>query len=423
MCSSDLRTALRRFPVTRESLLSYDVVIIGDIDLDYLSAGALAHLREFVAERGGGLILIAGSRFNPTAYRDTPLGELLPVELSPSDGAGRDVTERDVTEQRGAARERAMTKGYRPQLTVEGRTRAALRLSGSAEENARLWETLPPLYWLQQAGRRKPGAQVLAEHPQRRNGFGPLPVMVIQRFGAGQVLYHATDELWRWRERVEDRYYGRYWLQMVRYLSRSKLRGGARGMELVSDRSVYSQGESVELRLRVLDPTSRPREGVNPTVVVEGPRGRRESVTLTPQPQSPLIFSGRVSSLPAGRYHAWLSMPAGSDASPPVGGSEGSSLAAGEDVPSVDFRVEVPAGELRERAYQAAELVAAARKSRGTYYPFWEAERFLSEVPPGRTVPVSSEISLPLWNRWELLLLLTALLAAEWISRKRAGLV
>jgi hypothetical protein len=45
------------------------------------------------------------------------------------------------------------------------------------------------------------------------------------------------------------------------------------------------------------------------------------------------------------------------------------------------------------------------------------------EVPPGRTVPISSEMSLPLWNRWEFLLLLTALLAMEWISRKRAGLV
>ncbi len=417
------RTALRRFPVTRESLFSYDVVIIGDIDLDYLSAGAVEHLREFVAERGGGLILIAGPRFNPTAYAETPLGELLPVESSPSNGAGRNGAERRGGELGSTVPGGATTSGFRPRLTVEGRTRAALRLSGSAEENTRLWETLPPLYWLHKAGRRKPGAQVLAEHPTRRNGFGPLPVIVTQRFGAGQVLFHATDELWRWRERVEDRYYGRYWLQMVRYLSRSKLRGGAGGMELVTDRSVVPQGESVELRLRVLDPASRPAEGVLPEVVVEGPRGRRETVTLSPQPESPLIFSGRISSLPAGRYHAWLATPARGEAPATDGASDGSSAPVGEGVPSVDFRVEVPAGELRVRAFQAAELVSAARKSHGTYYPFWEAERFLSEVPPGQTVAVSSEISVPLWNRWELLMLLAALLAAEWISRKRAGLV
>ena len=92
-------------------------------------------------------------------------------------------------------------------------------------------------------------------------------------------------------------------------------------------------------------------------------------------------------------------------------------------VPCVRFQVEFPAGEMREPACDRAELVEAAQRSRGAYYPFWEAERFLSEVPPGRAVPISSEISIPLWNRWELLLLLTALLAAEWMTRKRAGLL
>lgn len=402
------RTAIPRFPVTREALLSYDVVILGDIDLKFLSAGALSNLREFVSDRGGGLIIVAGPQFNPAAYAETPLEELLPVEIA--EGT------------RNAA-EGAATSGFRPQLTVEGRTRAALRLSGSAEENRRLWETLPPLYWLSETGRLKPGAQVLAEHPTRRNGFGPLPVIVIQRFGAGQVLFHATDELWRWRERVEDRYFGRYWLQMVRYLSRSKLREGAQGMELASDRSVYPQGDTVELQLRVLDPASRPGDSVNPQVVVEGPRGSRQTVTLSPQPQSPLIFTGRISSLPTGRYHAWLSMPIGAGAVSEGGDSSSSPKEPTAAVPSADFRIEEAAGELRERTFQAAELIEAAQKSHGAYYPFWEAERFLLEVPPGRTVPISSEISIPLWNRWELLLLLTALLAAEWVSRKRAGLV
>ena len=46
------------------------------------------------------------------------------------------------------------------------------------------------------------------------------------------------------------------------------------------------------------------------------------------------------------------------------------------------------AGELQVQAFQAAELVEADEKSRGTYYPFWEAEKFLKEAPPGRGVPV-----------------------------------
>jgi hypothetical protein len=245
----------------------------------------------------------------------------------------------------------------------------------------------------------------------------------MQRFGAGQVLFHATDELWRWRERVEDRYYGRYWLQMVRYLSRSKLRGGARGLELTTNRSVYQQGESVELQLRALDPASKPREGIAPTVVVEGPRSLRETVTLSPVPQTPLLYSGRLSPLTAGRYHAWLSTPSANTPSTETGDAEDPSQADREAVPGADFHVEVSPGEMRVRAYQPAELVEAAERSHGTYYPFWEAEQFLSEVPQGRAVPISSENSFPLWNRWELLLLLSGLLAIEWILRKRSGLL
>lgn len=394
-------TGLPRFPVSRDVLFSYDVVIIGDIDLEYLSAGALAHLREFVAERGGGLILIAGPAFNPHSYRETPLSELLPVEPGSQETAA----------------ERSADIPFRPRPTVEGRTRAALRLTGSSDEQDRMWESLPPLFWLQETGRRKPGAQVLLEHPTLRNEWGPLPVVVSQRFGAGQVLFHATDELWRWRQRVEDRYYGRYWLQMIRYLSRSKLRGGDRGLELVSDRRVYSPGEAVELHLRILDPGSGFADGTTPQVVVEGPGGRRESVALAVQPLSPMLLMGRVSGLPAGRYHAWLSTPARRGISSDDPTEERSS------VPSVDFRVEDASGELQLRDYQAAELVEAAQKSRGTYYPFWEAQRFLSEVPPGRSVPISSEHMVSLWNRWELLVLFAGLLAVEWISRKRCGLV
>jgi uncharacterized membrane protein len=398
-------TALPRFPVGREALMGYDVIIWGDVDLSFLSPGVLDHLQEFVAERGGGLVLIAGEGHNPHSYRGTPLEDLLPVHLREADNAERIP---GVT-----------PAGFRPQLTIEGRTRAALRLMDSAEQNERLWGRLPPLYWLQTSGRRKPAAQVLAVHPTWHGEGGPLPVIVTQRFGAGQVLFHATDELWQWRRQVEDRYYGRYWLQMVRYLSRSKLRSDARGIELASDRTVYQQGESVELRARFLDPQSLPATDDGARAIVEGPGGRREAVTLTRLREAPNLFTGRISQLTAGSYHAWLAEP------PPVTIGAGSQEegARSPAVASTDFRVEVAASELRDRNFRRADLQEAARGSRGTYYSFQEAERFLDEVPRGRAVPVSSEMLIPLWNRWELLVLLASLLAAEWIIRKRLGLV
>ena len=76
------RTALSGFPATRADLFAYDAVILGDIDLQYLNPGALELVREFVATRGGGLILIAGESNNPSAFRGTPLESLIPVELT-----------------------------------------------------------------------------------------------------------------------------------------------------------------------------------------------------------------------------------------------------------------------------------------------------------------------------------------------------
>ncbi|MCA9073925.1 MAG: VWA domain-containing protein [Planctomycetaceae bacterium] len=403
--SADLRfadedqTALARFPVSRDDLFSYDVVILGDVDLAFLSAGALESLRDFVAERGGGLLFIAGTSHNPIDYVSTPLGDLLPVEVDPS------LSSQDA---------QSTSTGFRASLTIEGRTRAALRLADSSDENTRVWETLPPLYWLFDAARRKPGAQVLVEHPTLRHESEPSPIVVSQRYGAGQVVFHATDELWRWRERVEDRYYGRYWLQMMRYLSRSNSNSSEQGLELVTDHRVYQPADTIEFQLRVMNPDSRPVEGVVPQVLVDGPGETQESVNLSPLPQSPLLYRGQLSSLSPGAYRARLA----SSAQP-----TGESPDEAATVPSVDFRVEVAAGELQNRAFQAAELVDAAKVSRGTYYPFWEADRLLTELPSGRTVPVSTERTIPIWNRWEVLLLLVALLTTEWVCRKRVGLV
>jgi hypothetical protein len=206
---------------------------------------------------------------------------------------------------------------------------------------------------------------------------------------------------------------------MVRYLSRSKLRSDARGIELATDRSVYQQGESVELRARFLDPQSLPTTDDGAKAIVEGPGGRRETVTLTRLAEAPSLFTGRVSQLTTGSYHAWLAEP--TPAMPTA--EERTNGPSNAAVPSTDFRVEVSAGELRDRVFRRADLLEAAKESRGAYYPFWEAEKFLKEIPRGRAVPVSSEIRVPVWNRWELLVLLCALLATEWITRKRAGLV
>ena len=76
------RSALPTFPAAKDDLFAYDVVLFGDADTSFLSQSQMQNLVEFVTEKGGGVLFIAGELFNPLSYRGTPLELLLPIELA-----------------------------------------------------------------------------------------------------------------------------------------------------------------------------------------------------------------------------------------------------------------------------------------------------------------------------------------------------
>src|SRR5262249_39072101 len=121
--ASEDRSALADFP-TRDELNGYDVVLLGDVDPRSPKFGEknLAALADFVRERGGGLLFIAGERFSPHAFRNTPLQDVLPVELlaAPAGEADRPTS-------------------YRPELTAIGRFHPIFRFSPDEADNAAVW--------------------------------------------------------------------------------------------------------------------------------------------------------------------------------------------------------------------------------------------------------------------------------------------
>ena len=58
--SQEDRSALSTFPAAKECLFAYDVVLFGDADTGYLSHSQMQNLVEFVTEKGGGVLFIAG---------------------------------------------------------------------------------------------------------------------------------------------------------------------------------------------------------------------------------------------------------------------------------------------------------------------------------------------------------------------------
>ena len=401
------RTALPRFPTTTEELFQYDVVILGDVDPEYFNPQSLEHLREFVRERGGGLLMVAGPRFNPAAFARTPLETLSPVEL-------------DAVR---APEPTSLLNGFRMERTIEGRAHPLLRLTDSGTSADAAWAELPPMYWFLECRRRKAGAQALTVHPQARGEDGKLPLIVWQRFGAGQVLFHATDELWQWRRQPGDSFYPRYWSQAMRALSRAKLLGASRGVQLTTDRTAYHVGDPVRIRVQVLDGrslgggTAGGATGKPAQVIVEarpgGGRGgdgsggppRRETIELAPRPDTPQLYEGTAAGLGAGTYRVWLADPTNP-----------------ESPPAAEFQVELPNRELQQRGVDRADLARTAQQTRGKMYELDQFDRLVQEIPRGQPIALAAAERIPLWNRWELFTLLLLVLGTEWLWRQRLGL-
>ena len=387
-------SALPTFPLGRDALFAYDVVIFGDVDPTLLSAAALQNLTDFVDQPlgGGALVLIAGPRFMPAQYGRTPLARLLPF-------AAEDARYPDP--------EQVLTEGFMVRPTDIGLASPAMQLGDTPEQTREIWKSLAPLYWLLELPQLKPGAIVLAEHPTRRGPDGRLlPVFCLQYVGAGKVLFHATDETWRWRYRLGDLYFARYWIQTIRYLCRAKLADAGRPVLLTADRREYTQGEPVRLRARFVDERLAPAEDNGVTVVVELPGQSTQRLRLRRTPAGRGVFEGTLARPAPGNYHAWIAEPA----------LEG-------QAPAVDFVVAPPAGEFAEMRVDAAEMRRVAKQTGGRFYTFETSGRLRKDLPRGRQIPIESLPPWPLWNWWPLLALLLGLLIAEWVLRKRRGMV
>ncbi len=385
-------TAQRVFPVQREELFAYDVVIFGDVNPIFLSQSARENLADFVTERGGGVVFIAGPQHMPVAWRGTGLEHLFPINLDT-------VTLPNADE--------VMTDGFRVTPTAVGLTSPQMQLGRTRAETVEIWSQLPPLFWLIDAFDLKPGVRVLAEHPGRSGPDGvKAPVVMLHYVGAGKVVFHCTDETWRWRRRVGDFYFARYWIQTIRFLSRSALLDKDRHAELITDREKYRRGDAVQLRVRFFDDRLAPAVDDGVVIMLEQLGGKRRRISLGRDVAQRGIFEGFVSDLPEGQYRAWLATPT----------MEG-------QPPSQQFTVIAPLGERARLEMDAADLEQAASKTRGKFYTIETAHRLIEDLPPGRQVRIKSLSPEPVWNSWKLASLFVILLTTEWLLRKKAGMI
>jgi hypothetical protein len=258
--------------------------------------------------------------------------------------------------------------------------------------------------WVAAADQLRPGARLLLQAHREQQA---QPLLCLQFVGAGKVAMLLTDETHRWARHPDgEQHYARFWLQMIRYLSRAKLLGGNRLIEFTSDKEAYEQGETAHLKIRFFDERAAPAADDGVTAILEHSSGRRRNIRFVRDGTHRGVFQADVSELADGDYRAWL-------ATPVVGG----------EPPALRFEIIAPRGERARLEMDAADLRLAAERSSGKFYTLQDVERLTRDLPPGRQVRVQTLPPRALWNApiWTVLFLI--LITSEWLLRKKAGML
>ncbi len=382
---------IEEFPNRREDLFKYDLVIFGDVDPATVSDAQRDMLAAFVSEGGGSLIMLAGRRYNPASYRGSSLANLLPVDLKPTAlGTG----------------EAAATKPLLPVLTEAGKASPMLSLEDTEEANLTRWSELPPIYWIAAVERAKPAAEVLLAAPAGGTYPEGTPIIALQRYGTGEVLFVGTDNFWRWRKNTGDEFHTILWGQVIQRMAGRRLAVGDRKTDLKADKRTAAPGERITIFARLLGDDFLPRTDSTVRAVLEPLEGDGlpREVTLRGVPGTPGYYRAEFTAAEVGSYR--LKLPGSG------GGGDAATTGGG-----VDITVRSDDREFAETALNESLLREIAETTGGAFLREEDLHRLPSmlSVEP-RTIVSAKEIEL--WASPLYFILLLIPLTLEWLLRK-----
>ena len=398
-------TALAIFPVQREQIDEFDVLILVDVDLSNRNAGTISqremgYVKDFVQKSGKGLIVVAGPHNGIKSLVESSLAPLLPFR-----SGNATVPEPD----------QILGKPFSILPTRLGERWSPLLIGEDESDSQKVVRGLPGVYWHVDIKKLKEGVRRLVTHDLRRDDEGQLASVISMQYnGGGKVVFHGTAETYRWRTKGGQSYYKRYWNQLLRFLCNSRLQSD--GVKLQTDRETYRKRDPVNFRVEFMDDRLAPENESGVTVnlrrLEEDAAQSSESqlVKLSRAGIEKGLFDGEVNGLEQGRYEARIAEPI---------------LANGPS--NVLFEVKESSLELSVTRLNSDSLNELAKTTDGKYIQLSSVENIESILPPATQIPLSVMPPESLWSRWQFLLpfalLLTAILTTEWIMRRLAGML
>ncbi len=394
---------LAAMPATKEDFKLFDVLILGDLDSSFLTAGQMKLIRDFVND-GGGLIMLGGhSSFGPGGYGGTDIEKVLPVLC-------------------GGRKQEQETAAFSPQLTATGEAHPIFEgitgyFAGPGGRSAdSSLAKLPELEGCVSVEQVKEGAALLAVHPSRSNQAGPLVVLAVQNFGAGRSAALTADTTWRWylplRAVGAESPYTRLWGQLVRWLAGVDTRSTQAGASVLlrTPRNCVKVGDDLPVRVRVADVTGRPAAAASIVCSardISSSSAKPVAVVLAPSVEAG-VFEGEFSPRDSGAYR--LEVSAGDDQGRPLG------------TDSLPIAVLPHLAEL-DRLARDPELLSRLAAGRGGRYADIAAlPELIDEIVRdcGKvSAPAATPTTIKCYNFPLIFVLVVALLTCEWLLRRR----
>ncbi len=375
----------------------YDAYIIGDVDSKAFKRDELAALKETVS-KGAGLIMLGGIQsFGAGGYAGTPLSDILPVVMRPSQRQQLDQPLRKDLHVKGPIT-------MKP--TPQGQRHYVMMLSSKRAKNDELWSRLPRLLGANKFERLRPRAQVLAVDQQNR------PLLVAQDFGGGRVMAFGADSTWKWWMRGFQAEHKRFWRQIVLWLARKDELGEGNVWVKLSQRRLRP-GQRLEFTAGARTATAEPIENAVLAAEIIMPDGSTKPIRLVRQEDH---FSGTFRGTEApGDYAVRVTAEQsvnenGSDES--LGSAKTRFLVFEEDL------------ELDNATADISAMDGLAAMTDGQAVAPEQLDELLDKLAANtESLENRTETKRTYWDTWGFFLLLVCLLTVEWFLRKRWGLV
>jgi len=363
------------FPSERAELFAYDALIIGSVELAEFSEEQQQMIHDFVSERGGSLMMLAGlNGLGLGGWSESVVSEVLPARL-PSDDAA-------------FVRQQAKVIP-----TPSGLASPILQLSGSPSENLERWNDLPNIADYQNIGPLRPAASTLLEI----DVDGELqPLLITQPYGRGQSYIMATGGTWRWQMSMplEDMSHETFWRQLAR--------GLVANSPLPFELSTTVENEEIRVRAQVRDPDAEENQGLAVSAVVSSQYGPAMTLELLPSSSQPGVYEASFKPADTGLFSV--------EAISRIGDTPISSTRS-----AIRYEQNQEAFSIRQNRDLLENLATA------TGGQYWQAQEWdeLPEAISYSTAGITEQDIRYLWDAPIIFILLLLLKTAEWLLRRR----